>query len=188
MEIRVDVKGISCHGSAPERGVNAAYKAAKAALAIEQLNKDLKPDAENFLGKGTICVSQMDVKGPSQCAVADYAMIYCDRRLTWGENADMAIKQVKEYVSKGPPGIRRTRSSSRCPTTKGGLDEDPVLPGVVLPHLEDRPQPPARRSGGEGLRDVVLSEPVVDKWDVPPPTWWRPPAGTIFLPSLRPWR
>ena len=25
MEIRVDVKGISCHGSAPERGDNAIY-------------------------------------------------------------------------------------------------------------------------------------------------------------------
>ena len=28
MEIRVDVKGISCHGSAPERGDNAIYKMA----------------------------------------------------------------------------------------------------------------------------------------------------------------
>lgn len=100
MEIRVILKGISCHGSAPERGVSAAYKAARAALAIEQLNKDLKPDDDNFLGKGTITVSQMDVKGPSQCAVADYAMLYCDRRLTWGEDADLAISQVREYVSK----------------------------------------------------------------------------------------
>ena len=61
MEIRVILRGISCHGSAPERGVSAAYKAARAALAIEQLNKDLKPDDENFLGKGTITVSQIDV-------------------------------------------------------------------------------------------------------------------------------
>ena len=44
MEIRVILSGISCHGSAPERGVSAAYKAARAALAIEQLNKDLQPD------------------------------------------------------------------------------------------------------------------------------------------------
>ena len=28
MEIRVDVKGVSCHGSAPERGDNAIYKMA----------------------------------------------------------------------------------------------------------------------------------------------------------------
>ena len=28
MEIRVDVRGVSCHGSAPERGDNAIYKMA----------------------------------------------------------------------------------------------------------------------------------------------------------------
>ena len=100
MEIRVILRGVSCHGSAPERGVSAAYKAARAALAIEQLNKDLQPDDDNFLGKGTITVSQMDVKGPSQCAVPDYAMLYCDRRLTWGEDAELAMNQVREYISK----------------------------------------------------------------------------------------
>ena len=35
MEIRIDIKGVSCHGSAPERGESAAYKAARAALALE---------------------------------------------------------------------------------------------------------------------------------------------------------
>ncbi len=100
MEIRTTLKGISCHGSAPERGVSAAYKAAKAALAIEQLNTQLQPDEENFLGKGTITVSQMDVRGPSQCAVADYAMLYCDRRLTWGEDAELAIGQVRDAICK----------------------------------------------------------------------------------------
>ena len=100
MEIRVILRGISSHGSAPERGISAAYKAARAALAIEQLNKDLLPDDDKFLGKGTITVSQMDVRGPSQCAVADYAMLYLDRRLTWGEDAELAMGQVREYISK----------------------------------------------------------------------------------------
>jgi putative selenium metabolism hydrolase len=65
MEIRIILKGISCHGSAPERGVSAAYKAARAALAIERLNGDLQPDDDQFLGKGTITVSQIQVSGPS---------------------------------------------------------------------------------------------------------------------------
>ena len=34
MEIRVDVKGVSCHGSAPERGDNAIYKMADILLEI----------------------------------------------------------------------------------------------------------------------------------------------------------
>ena len=36
MEIRVEVKGVSCHGSAPERGDNAIYKMAKILNEIEQ--------------------------------------------------------------------------------------------------------------------------------------------------------
>ncbi|MCX7788632.1 MAG: YgeY family selenium metabolism-linked hydrolase, partial [Spirochaetes bacterium] len=84
MEMEVQIKGISAHGSAPERGVNAAYKAARAALALEKLNEELQPDEDRFLGKGTIVVSQLKAFGPSQCAVPDLASLYIDRRLTWG--------------------------------------------------------------------------------------------------------
>ena len=45
MEIRVEVKGRSCHGSAPERGDNAIYKIARIALEIEKLNERLRDDA-----------------------------------------------------------------------------------------------------------------------------------------------
>ena len=43
MEIRVDVKGVSCHGSAPERGDNAIYKMADILQDIRALNEN---DAE----------------------------------------------------------------------------------------------------------------------------------------------
>ncbi|MBR5681641.1 MAG: YgeY family selenium metabolism-linked hydrolase, partial [Clostridia bacterium] len=38
MEIRVDVKGVSCHGSAPERGDNAIYKMADIIRDVRALN------------------------------------------------------------------------------------------------------------------------------------------------------
>ena len=38
MEIRVDVQGVSCHGSAPERGDNAIYKMADILQDIRELN------------------------------------------------------------------------------------------------------------------------------------------------------
>lgn len=100
MEIEIQLRGLSAHGSLPETGDSAAYKAAKAALAIEQLEHDLQPDEDGFLGKGSVTVSQMEVFGPSQCAVPDIARLYLDRRLTWGEDADLAIRQVKDYVSE----------------------------------------------------------------------------------------
>lgn len=164
MEIRIILRGISCHGSAPERGVSAAYKASRAALAIEKLNADLQPDDDNFLGKGTITVSQMDVKGPSQCAVADYAMIYCDRRLTWGEDAELAISQVRKYVSEatgdkpediivempdyGKTGWTNTQYSQELyfPTWKIPVDHELVVAAV------------------KDYEKMFEKAPVVDKW------------------------
>ncbi len=100
MEIEVQLRGVSSHGSIPELGDSAAYKLARAALAIEQLEANLQPDEDGFLGKGSITVSQMKASGPSQCSVADLACLYMDRRLTWGEDAELAIGQVKDYVRK----------------------------------------------------------------------------------------
>lgn len=100
MEIEVLFKGISSHGSIPEKGDSAAYKAARAALAIEKLNHNLAPDADNFLGKGSLTVSRMDAFGPSQCSVPDKAKLYLDRRLTWGEDADFAIEQVTKHITE----------------------------------------------------------------------------------------
>ena len=100
MEIEILLNGISSHGSLPHNGVSAAYKASRAALAMEKLNEDLKPDEDHFLGKGSVVVSMMDVKGPSQCSVPDEAKLYLDRRLTWGENEEIAIGQVVEYITE----------------------------------------------------------------------------------------
>ena len=164
MEIRVILRGISCHGSAPERGVSAAYKAARAALAIEQLNKDLQPDDDNFLGKGTITVSQIDVKGPSQCAVPDYAMLYCDRRLTWGEDADLAISQVKEYVSKatGDPEseiIVEMPDYDKVAWTGTKYSQELYFPTWKLDESH-----PLVQAGIKDYEDLFGKKPVVDKW------------------------
>jgi putative selenium metabolism hydrolase len=94
MEIRVEVKGRSCHGSAPERGDNAIYKIARIALEIEKLNKRLRKD--RFLGKGTVTVTDVRSSSPSLCAVADGAAIHLDRRLTAGETKASALAEVRD--------------------------------------------------------------------------------------------
>ncbi len=96
MEIRVTFKGISSHGSAPERGKNAIYMASKAALEVEKLNERLAFDA--FLGKGSITISEFVSGSPSLCAVADYAHLHLDRRLTWGETKESAVAEVEAIV------------------------------------------------------------------------------------------
>jgi len=93
MEMLVTTKGLSCHGSAPERGVNAIYKMVPIIEEIEKLNYRLKDDS--FLGKGTVTVTQIFFKSPSQCAVPDECTIQLDRRLTVGETMDSAVAEIK---------------------------------------------------------------------------------------------
>lgn len=161
MEIQIDIKGISCHGSAPERGDSAAYKAARAALAIEKLNTELKPDDDNFLGKGTITVSQMKVRGPSQCAVPDQAMLYCDRRLTWGEDDRLAIAQVEEALRRAGVDsftVRMPEYSRPAYTGKVYAQE------LYFPTWKIPAEHALVRSGVDAYEALFGKAPVVDKW------------------------
>lgn len=97
MEIRVDVQGISCHGSAPERGENAIYKMAEILLEVRALNDRLHYD--EFLGKGTLAVSEIFFTSPSRCAVADSCAISIDRRLTDGETYLAALEEIRRLPS-----------------------------------------------------------------------------------------
>ena len=161
MEMEVHMKGVSCHGSAPERGVSAAYKAAKAALAMEKLNAELKPDDDNFLGKGTVVVSQIKVQGPSQCAVPDQAMLYLDRRLTWGETADTAIKQVKDAIlAAGVDEVEVSMPEYAIPSWTGmDYRQELYFPTWKFPadhHFV---------KAGVAAHEAVFGQaPVVDKW------------------------
>ena len=117
MEIRVDVKGISCHGSAPERGDNAIYKMADIIADVRALNNngcdestdikglvkmlDPKYNPEHFedarfLGRGTCTVSQIFYTSPSRCAVADSCAISIDRRMTAGETYKSCLKEIED--------------------------------------------------------------------------------------------
>jgi len=96
MEMHVHFYGVSSHGSAPERGKNAIYMASRMALEVEKLNERLKFD--EFLGKGSITISEIISGSPSLCAVSDYARFHLDRRLTWGETKESAVKEIEELI------------------------------------------------------------------------------------------
>jgi putative selenium metabolism hydrolase len=98
MEIGITTLGRSCHGSMPEKGDNAVYKAAKIVREVEKLHKRLKKD--KFLGNGTVTVSYIDCQTPSRCAVPGAAFIQLDRRLTVGETKEQAIKEVRDAVKR----------------------------------------------------------------------------------------
>ncbi|NMB94253.1 MAG: YgeY family selenium metabolism-linked hydrolase, partial [Flexilinea flocculi] len=117
MEIRVDVHGVSCHGSAPERGDNAIYKMADIIQNIRSLNENDDADENEikglvkmlnpkynpdhyedarFLGRGTCTVSEIFFTSPSRCAVADSCSISIDRRMTAGETWDSCLDEIRQ--------------------------------------------------------------------------------------------
>jgi putative selenium metabolism hydrolase len=157
MEIRVEVKGVSCHGSAPERGDNAIYKMGEILLEVRDLNDRLKDDA--FLGKGTLAVSQIYFTSPSRCAVADSCAISIDRRLTDGETCDSAIGELKALPSVAKYGAEVTMYKYEKPSYTGLVYPiDCYFPTWVLP--EDAPYVQAAVKAHEGL----YGAPIVDKW------------------------
>ncbi|GFR36042.1 YgeY family selenium metabolism-linked hydrolase [Thermobrachium celere] len=117
MEIKIKTNGVSCHGSAPERGENAIYKMAPIIQELEQLNERLI--SHPFLGKGSLTVSEIFFTSPSRCAVADSCWISIDRRLTAGEDKEYAINQIKNLPSVKRAGAEVTMYTYSRPSYTG---------------------------------------------------------------------
>ena len=117
MEIRVDMHGVSCHGSAPERGDNAIHKMAEVIENVRDLNENDDADGNEikglvkmlnpkynpehwedarFLGRGTCTTSQIFYTSPSRCAVADSCSISIDRRMTAGETYQSCLREIED--------------------------------------------------------------------------------------------
>ncbi len=156
MEIHVSFYGVSSHGSAPERGKNAIYMASKAALEIEKLNERLKFD--EFLGKGSITISEIVSGSPSLCAVSDFARLHLDRRLTWGETKESAIKEIEEIVSGMNAKVEVLNYSEKAYTgLEYGMEK--YYPTWKIP--EDHP---LVKAGINTYSELFKQQPSVDKW------------------------
>lgn len=156
MEMAVSFYGVSSHGSAPERGKNAIYMASRAALEIEKLNEKLAYD--DFLGKGTITISEFKSNSPSLCAVSDFARIHLDRRLTWGEDKELALNQVKEIVKDINAKVELLNYEETAYTgLKYGMQK-------YFPTWKLEENHPIVQKGVEAYKDLFNSEPKVDKW------------------------
>jgi len=156
MEIEVTFRGVSAHGSAPERGKNAIYMASKACLDIKALNERLRSDP--FLGKGSVTITDFVSRSPSLCAVADYAKIHVDRRLTWGETKESALAEIEEIVEDVNAEVQILQYDERAYTgLRYGMEK--YYPTWKLP-----PDHAAVKTGVEVYESLFGSSPKVDKW------------------------
>ena len=165
MEIRVDVKGVSCHGSAPERGDNAIYKMADILQDVRALNENPADDSvavkglvkmldpkynpehyedARFLGRGTCTTSQIFYTSPSRCAVADSCAISIDRRMTAGETWDSCLQEIRDLPSVKKYGDDAWRCPCTCTTGPPGPGRS-TRPRATSPPGSIRRAPPTSR-------------------------------------------
>ena len=156
MEIEVRVSGVSCHASAPERGVNPIYKATRIIQEVEALNARLKDD--KFLGKGTIAVTDIRAMTPSLCAVPSSATFHLDRRLTAGETKESAVAQIRALPALQDAEVEVLHYLVKSWTgLEYGMEK-------YYPTWKLEESHPLVRSGVETYRALFGKDPVVDKW------------------------
>jgi putative selenium metabolism hydrolase len=158
MEIKVKVGGRSAHGSAPERGDNAIFKMGRILGELEELHSRLKTDP--FLGKGSLTVSEIFFTSPSRCAVADSCTASIDRRLTTGEDRELAIRQVRDLPAVQAAGAEVSLYTYDRPSYRGLVyPTDCYFPSWVVPE-----EHVVIQSAAETYGALFNEPPRVDKW------------------------
>jgi putative selenium metabolism hydrolase len=94
-QIAIKTQGISAHGAAPEKGLNAVYEMAEIIQRVAELNKNL-PVKEGR--KGTLILSRIKSKSASLNAVPSECEIYLDRRMVVGETQEMVIQEIEQLI------------------------------------------------------------------------------------------
>lgn len=177
IELRVVAKGKSAHAASNHLGDNAIYKLLPVIAGI----RDLEPQLGDHpvLGHGKITVSDMHVKTPSINAVPDEAIIYIDRRMTFGETKEEAIAQIKALI---PPEFKDSVKVEEL------FYDEPSYTGFVFPvdkyfpawALEE--DHPLVRAGLQARQLIGLPDDPAGKWEFSTNgIYW---AGKAGIPAI----
>ncbi len=177
IELKVTAKGKSAHAASNQVGINAIYLLLPVIAGI----RDLEPQLGDhpFLGHGKITVSDMKVQTPSINAVPDEAVIYIDRRMTFGETKEDAIAQVEALI----PAESKARVK-----VEALFYEEPSYTGFVFPVDKYFPawaldeEHPLVQAGLKTRKLIGLSDAPAGKWNFSTNgIYW---AGKAGIPSI----
>ncbi len=94
-QISIKTQGVSAHGSAPEKGVNAIYEMAEVIQRVEKANAELMKKAAP---RGTLVMSRISSTSASLNAVPSECEVYLDRRTVPGETEDDINKEMDQLI------------------------------------------------------------------------------------------
>ncbi len=177
LEMKVTAKGKSAHAASNHLGDNAIYKLLPIIAGIRDLEPKLGD--HEFLGHGKITVSDMHVKTPSINAVPDEAIIYIDRRMTFGETKEAVKKQIEELI---PAEFKDTVKLEEL------FYDEPSYTGFVFPVDKYFPAwayeetHPLVQAGQEARKLIGLPDAPSGKWNFSTNgIYW---AGKAGIPSI----
>jgi len=177
IELKVTAKGRSAHAASNHLGDNAIY----ALLPVIAGIRDLEPELgdHEFLGHGKITASDLVVQTPSLNAVPNEAVVYIDRRMTFGETKEEAIAQVEALIPED--------YKDRVKVEELFYDE-PSYTGFVFPVDKYFPawaieeDHPLVQAGLEVRRMIGLEDAPAGKWNFSTNgIYW---AGKAGIPSI----
>lgn len=179
VEMKVVAKGKSAHAASNHLGDNAIYKVLPVIEGVSKLEPELGDHP--FLGHGKITVTDMSVETPSLNAVPNECTVYIDRRVTFGEDVEAVIEQVRQLI----PAENRAKGDV---TVEMLFYDDPSYTGFVFPvdkyfpawALEEAH--PLVQAGQAARRLTGLPDAAAGKWNFSTNgIYW---AGKAGIPSI----
>lgn len=95
-QVTITARGVSAHGSAPEKGKNAIYEMAEIIQRVEQRNAELMQQAAP---RPTLVMSRIASTSASLNAVPSACEVYLDRRMVPGETEDSIRQEMDALVA-----------------------------------------------------------------------------------------
>ena len=95
-QVSIKTRGVSAHGSAPEKGVNAIYEMAEIIQRVERANLALMQAGEP---RRTLVMSRISSVAASLNAVPSECEVYLDRRTAPGETADDIRREMDGLIA-----------------------------------------------------------------------------------------
>lgn len=156
-QILITTHGVSAHGSAPEKGVNAVYAMAEIIQRVEQTNAKL---AAHPAPRPTLVLSRISSTAASLNAVPAQCEIYLDRRLIPGET-EADIHAEMDALIAGKPADWRVGTLHRTTWSGKEIHYDPFHLAWRL----DLDHPLARAAIAAYTQTFASPPPAFDFWD-----------------------
>jgi putative selenium metabolism hydrolase len=175
VEFEIKATGRSSHAASNHLGDNAIYKLIPVIQAIQEMEPQFVNDP--FLGEGRITVTDMHVKTPSINAVPDEAIIYIDRRLTFGETPDAELERLRTVIGDRDDIEASILQYNEASYTGFRFPLEKVYPAWIM--AEDHPFVQVGQQAGTLLWGEM---PAAHKWNFSTNgIYW---AGKIGIPSI----